>query len=775
MLAVTVMVPVASAPAFASTSAASTPEIYTASSTDNYGAPPADLASALVADPTILVGGSYVSVPPNGTPNAVMTTPLAGFPTVGPSYTLLTTGDANLAVTPNTSTSSGADDGGGNVRGDTDYDVTILKVDINVPANDNCLAGFDFRFLSEEYPEYVGSVYNDAFIAELDKTSWTTSGSTISAPDNFAFDPKGNPITINAAGVTSMTADQAAGTTYDGATPLLSAATPITPGPHSIYFSIFDQGDHVLDSAVMLDNLRLSRVSNVATDCKPGAAPVQPEAQNYVALGDSYSSGEGNPPFIQGTDTAGDYCHRSTKAYPELLGAALGEAPTFHACSGAVTQNITTQTQYSGEQQPQIDQSGVDSSAALVTLTIGGNDASFADVLTSCIEQKLRTDAENEIVGPVGSWLGLGSDPSCADSKSFVSSENNKIDAVQSKVVTAYTAIKSKTGASTSVIAADYPRIFPSTGNEQSCIQLSPYLTKADQNYFNNGTDHLDNVLQNAAAVAGVNFVDVRGRFAGHAICGNSGSYLNALSIASGNAGGCTLSFKGRCLIPGAPIVGSFHPNASGHAGGYEPAFKSFIGNATNKTPAGYPVNPAATVHTAQKTTSTSGIGSPEVSSNTLMTQSAAESSYPVNPPPTVPAEPATSATSTTGTGVPDVSVSTLTIQGAASSKCQPGAEGTYRPGDHLTVTGSGFSPGVSVRLYLASPGVSKSAQSLVGQATADASGSISVTVPIPNHATGFTQSGAKAGIVFLDAIGLGSGGTHVDDVAMAGLAAHHS
>src|SRR6185503_1423254 len=37
----------------------------------------------------------------------------------------------------------------------------------------------------------------------------------------------------------------------------------------------------------------------------------------YVALGDSYSSGEGVPPYIQGTkdaDEGGDSCHRSRDA-----------------------------------------------------------------------------------------------------------------------------------------------------------------------------------------------------------------------------------------------------------------------------------------------------------------------------------------------------------------------------------------------------------------------------------------------------------------------------
>lgn len=106
-----------------------------------------------------------------------------------------------------------------------------------MPSTANCLR-FDFQFLSEEFREYVGTNYNDAFIAELDSSTWTTSGSSITAPNNFAFDPAHNPISVHAAGVTSMTEANAAGTTYDGATPLLSAAHAVTPGAHSVYFSV---------------------------------------------------------------------------------------------------------------------------------------------------------------------------------------------------------------------------------------------------------------------------------------------------------------------------------------------------------------------------------------------------------------------------------------------------------------------------------------------------------------------------------------------------------
>ncbi len=69
-----------------------------------------------------------------------------------------------------------------------------------------------------------------------------------------------------------MNATNATGTTYDGGTPLLRARTPVSPGAHSLFLSIFDQGDHILDSAVFLDNLSLSTVP--PSICTPGAQPL---------------------------------------------------------------------------------------------------------------------------------------------------------------------------------------------------------------------------------------------------------------------------------------------------------------------------------------------------------------------------------------------------------------------------------------------------------------------------------------------------------------------
>jgi uncharacterized repeat protein (TIGR01451 family) len=276
------------------------------------------IATAIAANPTQITSATFTTVPPTGTPNGVSDAPLSFFPTQGGDFGILTSGNVNLAPTANTSGSSGANLGGGNVRGNTDFDVTILNIGLNAPQGANCLT-FNFAFYSEEFPEFVGSGFNDAFIAELDTSTWTTSGSAVTAPNNFAFDPMGNVISINATGPTTMTPANAAGTTYDGATPLLSAATQITPGAHNLYLSIFDQGDQNYDSAVFLDNLVIGFVPNPAQNCLPGAQVVN------FQLGLSPASATN----LVGTT------HTVTATLTDTTGAPVVGAPIAFTVSGA--------------------------------------------------------------------------------------------------------------------------------------------------------------------------------------------------------------------------------------------------------------------------------------------------------------------------------------------------------------------------------------------------------------------------------------------------------
>ncbi|MFG2377594.1 SGNH/GDSL hydrolase family protein [Streptomyces sp. NPDC048504] len=113
-------------------------------------------------------------------------------------------------------------------------------------------------------------------------------------------------------------------------------------------------------------------------------------AASYIALGDSFSAGEGVEPFEAGTDTPNlNKCHRSDYAYPRLISGTSAKIPSlgsngFRACSGAVTDNITDAPQWNEGTQLDLPV-WPDSSTQLVTMTIGGNDIKFGDLGTACV------------------------------------------------------------------------------------------------------------------------------------------------------------------------------------------------------------------------------------------------------------------------------------------------------------------------------------------------------------------------------------------------------
>src|SRR5215471_5537605 len=88
------------------------------------------VAQAIASQSADVTGASFVAQP-GGTPDGVSTTPLTGFPTDGSSFGVLTSGNVNSVGSPGTFAS--ASDGGGSVRGNSDFDVSILKIDLNVP------------------------------------------------------------------------------------------------------------------------------------------------------------------------------------------------------------------------------------------------------------------------------------------------------------------------------------------------------------------------------------------------------------------------------------------------------------------------------------------------------------------------------------------------------------------------------------------------------------------------------------------------------------------
>ena len=98
----------------------------------------------------------------------------------------------------------------------------------------------------------------------------------------------------------------------------------------------------------------------------------------YVALGDSYSAGEGT---FQYNDSA---CHRGPLAWPTLLSDASSDVMLLlnYACTGARINHVLADDYKGNEPQiPEIPQPDVD----LVTITIGGNNLGFGRILSDCV------------------------------------------------------------------------------------------------------------------------------------------------------------------------------------------------------------------------------------------------------------------------------------------------------------------------------------------------------------------------------------------------------
>ncbi|HEY7561143.1 MAG TPA: tandem-95 repeat protein, partial [Gaiellaceae bacterium] len=206
-----------------------------------------DLSTAIGNGSTLITGWEWVLCASHEAHDETTLSP-AGLDRTGPAA-LMTSGAAALASPPNIAPDTGVDL---ETEARGAFDASVLRLDLQVPEGASCL-GFDAVFASDEYPEYVGSPFNDAFLAELDESDWVVEGETISAPHNFAVDQDGRVLSVNSVLFSGVVTQN--GTEYDGSTPPIRVQTPITPGPHSLYLSIFDASDHILDSAAFIDNL----------------------------------------------------------------------------------------------------------------------------------------------------------------------------------------------------------------------------------------------------------------------------------------------------------------------------------------------------------------------------------------------------------------------------------------------------------------------------------------------------------------------------------------
>jgi hypothetical protein len=334
----------------------------------------------------------------------------------------------------------------------------------------------------------------------------------------------------------------------------------------------------------------------------------------YIAMGDSYSSGEGaidssgNAALDPNTDIKNtDECHRSAHAYAYQLKGALGISDSnfkFVACSGALTADFVAKVGLSGQwtEGPQLaaiaPAGKTNPDIGLVTLSVGGNDAGFPQIMYHCVlGNKLTLDKlpldPNSATGCIrfadstaangikllsnggyilmhpkdGTW-DFCTGP-CLMYAPDLSPSSGWVAVTVPSLADLYRAIHVR-APNAKIRVLLYPRLFPAnppadctvgTFTSISGLAHNYHLTQAEMTELNKLGKKLDDTISSqvtAAQKSGIDITTVNPNspsgpaagFSGHALCDSGTPWINGVM------------WDGPWLWDTSPF--SFHPNALG-------------------------------------------------------------------------------------------------------------------------------------------------------------------------------------------------------------------
>jgi lysophospholipase L1-like esterase len=287
----------------------------------------------------------------------------------------------------------------------------------------------------------------------------------------------------------------------------------------------------------------------------------RPDNIDYLALGDSFSSGEGDltGDYLPHTNVYGDYansipremCHISRGSYPFLLAREMGLANGIGmqsvACSGATmpdmlstefSQQAYINPLYEGQQTQRIagDSSRLGGLANMdelkqeartsyipgrvqqieyvratqpkvMTITMGGNDFGFGSIMASC----------------ASSMRFARADQTCSDLLPDGRLENvQKIYSTYPRLREMYKAIKNQyITPSPRIFVIGYPKFFDES---VYCADMLSLYTQTEQRAIGELIDYANATIRQAATDEGLTFIDVSNALKGSEMCGASNS-----------------------------------------------------------------------------------------------------------------------------------------------------------------------------------------------------------------------------------------------------------
>jgi len=316
----------------------------------------------------------------------------------------------------------------------------------------------------------------------------------------------------------------------------------------------------------------------------------------YIALGDSFSSGEGAGYYLPATDSNDpeNKCHVSAVSYPYLAAQNLG-ITDFHsvACSGATTSDYFTTAQYdhaqqfvwlAGEDKQQVFVTSAQPN--VVTISMIGNDIDFAGKIKYCIFSpdscfhflEDREAAANEIYNKFGTLVQLYRE---------IRQDSGDPDTVK-------------------IYVLGYPQIVGDGDCGVNALPLSLEERQAAQGL----TSYLDAVIHAAADEAGVQYIDTEHAFDGHRLCESGVKAVNGITVTNDFGPDLNSSFHptplGQQLLAQALLAQSQDFTASmpsandGIVAPYigSDAYNNFIGDAPSNNWSGLPYTAFTTLVT---------------------------------------------------------------------------------------------------------------------------------------------------------------------------------
>ena len=282
---------------------------------------------------------------------------------------------------------------------------------------------------------------------------------------------------------------------------------------------------------------------------------------DYLALGDSYISGEGAFNYQAGTDTKNNTCHLSLVSYPYLIGQYL-DYSSYHsvACSGAIIDDIIDPSiQYSNKGSQAGSKLDPDFDGEIysnflpgyraqvefvsryrpkvVNLSIGGNDIGFSKIVTKC----------------AAFWNTDNCYESYEDRVELVRLINSKFP----DMVETFTKVKQQTSADSRIYIIGYPQIAKPGGN----CAVNVWLSDQEARFSELIIEYLNTVIKAAADRAGALYVDTQDAFDGYRLCEGTPGSVAVNGLTAGKDAPELLDGK----FPKFLGNESYHPNDLGH------------------------------------------------------------------------------------------------------------------------------------------------------------------------------------------------------------------